>query len=56
MKSRALRSLDFIRISFFSSSLFLIGGPAVITVIYLAKLVHIDFRLDIWELRFERYI
>ena len=39
MKSRALRSLDFIRIIISSSSLLLVGGPAVTTVIYLANLI-----------------
>ena len=39
MKSRALRSLDFIRIILSSSSLLLVGGSAVTTVIYLANLI-----------------
>ena len=39
MKSRALRSLDFIRIILSSSSLLLVPGPAVTTVIYLANLI-----------------
>ena len=42
MKSRALRSLDFIRIILSSSSLLLVRGPAVTTVIYLAKLIQTD--------------
>ena len=41
MKSRALRSLDFIRIILSSSSLLLIGDLAVAIVIYLAKLIQI---------------
>ena len=44
MKSRALRSLDFIRIILSSSSLLLIRGPAVTTVIYQAKLIQTDSR------------
>ena len=61
MKSRALRSLDFITIILSSSSLLLLGGPAVTTVIYLAKLrnnfrrLGVSRRLGAWELRFERY-
>ena len=42
MKSRALRSLDFIRIILSSSSLLLVRGPAVTTVIYQAKLIQTD--------------
>ena len=42
MKSRALRSLDFIRIILSSSSLLLARGPAVTTVIYQAKLIQTD--------------
>ena len=45
MKSRALRSLDFIRIILSSSSLLLVRGPAVTTVIYLAKLIETDSRM-----------
>ena len=44
MKSRTLRSLDFIRIILSSSSLLLARGPAVTTVIYLAKLIQTDSR------------
>ena len=44
MKSRALRSLDFIRIILSSSSLLLVGGPAVTTVIYLANLKAADLQ------------
>ena len=44
MKSRALRSLDFIRIILSSSSLLLVRGPAVTTVIYQAKLIQTDSR------------
>ena len=44
MKSRALRSLDFIRIILSSSSLLLVRGPAVTTVIYLAKLIQTGSR------------
>ena len=44
MKSRALRSLDFIRIILSSSSLLLVRGPAVTIVIYLAKLIQTDSR------------
>ena len=44
MKSRALRSLDFIRIILSSSSILLVGGPAVTTVIYLAKLTQTNSR------------
>ena len=44
MKSRALRSLDFIGIILSSSSLLLVRGPAVTTVIYQAKLIQIDSR------------
>ena len=44
MKSRALRSLDFIRIILSSSSLLLARGPAVTTVIYQAKLIQTDSR------------
>ena len=40
----ALRSLNFIRIIFSSSSLFLVRGPAVTAVIYQAKLIQIDSR------------
>ena len=47
MKSRALRSLDFIRIILSSSSLLLVRGPAITIVIYLAKLIQIDSRY-IW--------
>ena len=42
MKSRALRSLDFIRIILSSSSLLVVRGPAVTIVIYLAKLIQTD--------------
>ena len=49
MKSRALRSLDFIRIILSSSSLLLVGGPAVTTVIYLAKLIQTDSRYAWFE-------
>ena len=41
MKSRALRSLNFIKIILSSSSLFLVGGPAVTTMIYLVNLINI---------------
>ena len=44
MKSRALRSLDFIRIILSSSSLLLVRSPAVTTVIYQAKLIQTDSR------------
>ena len=46
MKSRAfgLWPLDFIRIILSSLFLFLIRGPAMIIVIYLAKLIQINFR------------
>ena len=44
MKSRALRSLDFIRIILSSSSLLLVRGPVVTTVIYQAKLIQTDPR------------
>ena len=44
MKSRALRSLDFIRLILSSSSLLLVRDPAVTTVIYLAKLIQTDSR------------
>ena len=40
----ALRSLDFIRIILSSSSLLLVRGPAVTTVIYQAKLIQTDSR------------
>ena len=40
----ALRSLDFIRIILSSSSLLLVRGPAVTTVIYQAKLTQTDSR------------
>ena len=40
----ALRSLDFIRIILSSSSLLLVRGPAVTTVIYQAKLIQTDPR------------
>ena len=46
MKSRALRSLDFIRIILSSSSLLLVRDPAVTTVVYLAKLIQTDSRYD----------
>ena len=49
MKSRALRSLDFIRIILSSSSLLLVRGPAVTTVIYLAKLIQTDSRYAWFE-------
>ena len=42
MKSRVLRSLDFIKIILSSSSLLLVRGPAVTIVIYQAKLIQID--------------
>ena len=44
MKYSALRSLDFIRIILSSSSLLLVGGPAVTTVIYLANLITAEAR------------
>ena len=49
MKSRALRSLDFIRIILSSSSILLVGGPAVTTVIYLAKLTQTNSRYAWFE-------
>ena len=49
MKSSAHRSLDFIRIILSSSSLLLVGGPAVTTVIYLAKLIQTDSRYAWFE-------
>ena len=49
MKSTALRSLDFIRIILSSSSLLLVGGPEVTTVIYLAKLIQTDSRYAWFE-------
>ena len=49
IKSRALQSLDFIRIILSSSSLLLVGGPAVTTVIYLAKLTQTDSRYAWFE-------
>ena len=50
MKSRALRSLDFIRIFLSSSSLLLVRGPAVTTVIYLAKLIQTNSRYAWFEI------
>ena len=49
MKSRALRSLDFIRIILSSSSPLLVGGPAMTTVIYVAKLLQTDSRYAWFE-------
>ena len=55
MKSRALRSLDFIRIILSSSSLLLVRGPAVTTVIYQAKLIQTDsFSLRLIQNNFKR--
>ena len=50
MKFKVLRSLDFIRIILSSSSLLLIRCPAVTIIIYLAKLIQIDFRYACFEI------
>ena len=47
MKSRILRSLEFMRIILSSSSLFLVRDPAMTIEIYLIKLFQIDSR-SVW--------